>query len=83
MLRVCGKLPNRQLLAALAAATKDADAAVRDAADACLECESDADILDIIHVAGYVRRAAKAFSTASARDCDSFWFISSRPWLSV
>ena len=39
----------------------DGQGSLWDAADACLECESDADILDIIHVAGYVRRAAKAF----------------------
>lgn len=39
----------------------DGQESLWDAADACLECESDADILDIIHVAGYVRRAAKAF----------------------
>lgn len=39
----------------------DGQESLWDAADACLECESDADILDIIHVAGYVRRAAKVF----------------------
>ncbi len=39
----------------------DGQESLWDAADACLDCESDADILDIIHVAGYVRRAAKAF----------------------
>lgn len=39
----------------------DGQPSLWDAADACLECEADADILDILHVAGYVRRAAKVF----------------------
>lgn len=39
----------------------DGQESLWEAADICLNCESDADILDIIHVAGYVRRAAKVF----------------------
>lgn len=39
----------------------DGQESLWNAADACLESESDADILDIIHVASYVRRAAKVF----------------------
>jgi hypothetical protein len=48
--------PNQPLIRLM-----DGQESLWNAADACLECESDADILDIIHVAGYIRRAAKVF----------------------
>lgn len=45
----------------------DGQESLWDAADVCLESESDADILDVIHVAGYLWRAGKVFECDDGR----------------